>query len=159
MFTKIQQIHIALPADIVSKIYEIKNNSKAVKLRSNVNGWQSKQYTSLVEIPWVEEFLTECLTALNLSEYKLKHLWFNINPKGAYHTWHAHGGTSEVGVCYVSVPRNSGNIEFEVNKEKYAIKPTAGMLVTFPAGLNHRVLTNESDEDRISMAFNLYTKS
>ena len=151
----ITQATVQLPEDIILKVYELKNKTPNSSLRSNVNGWQSTQYTSLKHTGWAEPLMEQCLELLNLSHLSILHLWFNINPTGAYHNWHFHGGSEQVGVCYLQVPSNSGNIEFKKDEIIKSIQPYTGLLLGFPGGLDHRVLENKSADDRITMAFNL----
>jgi uncharacterized protein (TIGR02466 family) len=74
------------------------------------------------------------------------------------------------GVYYLNVPRDSGEIVFRdprpgANHAPYrlfkddgdseAFMPTEGLVILFPSYLEHFVLPNRSDGDRISMSFNL----
>lgn len=78
------------------------------------------------------------------------------------------------GCYYVSVPKGdkelSGNIEFfdtctnvrtltvdgaACFASKFVMKPRAGMLLMFPSYLRHWVYPNDSDEDRVTIAFNV----
>ena len=148
----IDQYTVAIP-DIIDSIYKLQS-TYASDNRSNVLGWQSKQYGNFKEIVWAEPLLTACLTAMNTAKSVHK-FWFNVNPRGAYHSWHSHGKAVTVGVLYLQTPLNSGDIEFRVDKNVSSITPYPGLLLIFPAELEHRVQANESDENRISLAFNL----
>lgn len=149
----IQQHNILIPDYFIENIYKLQSGYKPLTLRTNVGGWQSKQYKSFENILWAKECFDNCIDTTNLKN-KLKYLWFNINPAGASHRWHYHGMRETVGVLYIQVPENSGNIEFK-GKLTQVITPVAGTLLTFPGNLEHRVLENLSANDRISMAFNL----
>ena len=46
-------------------------------------------------------------------------------------------------------------IEQYLDCPAYRIVPTEGLMVLFPSHLRHGVEQNQSDEDRISMAFNI----
>jgi hypothetical protein len=155
MLDQIQQYNLVCPTELIANIYALKNKS-APPLRSNVLGWQSKQYYDTTDIPWIATFLKECCATANITKIPSA-FWFNINPKHAYHRWHSHGGASSIGVFYIQTPANSGNIEFKHNKTIHSITPYEGLLLIAPAGIEHRVLSNNSDEDRISMAFNFDT--
>ena len=80
--------------------------------------------------------------------------WFNINSTGNSNNWHHHGGHPMVGVFYIQVPKNSGSIEFQKNEEVFSYLPSVGDFLLFSGNLNHRVLENQSTEDRISLAIN-----
>ena len=148
----INKFELTVPDNFIEKIYDLKRISKAT-LRSNVLGWQSEQYTSFETIQWAEDFFKNCMSIANLQN-PLQHVWFNINPNGSFHKWHSHGSATVVGVFYIQVPKNSGNIEFR-GLIKDSIEPANGMMLIFPSGVNHQVLKNNSTEDRITMAFNL----
>ena len=100
--------------------------------------------------------------------------WCNINPKGASNKRHLHADTNILlsGVYYVKVPKYSGSIRFwdprgplvQVQRDHeyfndgldyHEIEPQPGTLIYFPSWLEHDVTENESDDDRISIAFNL----
>jgi hypothetical protein len=148
----IDQYTVAIP-DIIDSIYKLQSKYPSDN-RSNVLGWQSKQYGNFKELAWAEPLVTACLTAMN-THRSVHKFWFNVNPTGAYHTWHSHGTATTVGVLYLQTPENCGDIEFKMNKQVSAITPHAGLLLIFPSGTGHRVLANNSNENRISLAFNL----
>lgn len=104
-------------------------------------------------------------------KYKTTEMWINItNPKG-YNIEHNHPNSFMSGVFYLKVPSNSGNIVFRdprpipdwngdsslfyaLNCNSFII-PKENMLLLFPSWLYHRVETNNSDERRISISFNI----
>ena len=99
--------------------------------------------------------------------------WMNANPPGGFNAPHTHPGAHWSGVYYVSQPAvetgNSGMIEFldprtdlpnwrilEANafRLKKKLRPVAGEMILFPSFLVHWVYPNESDEERVTIAFN-----
>lgn len=99
--------------------------------------------------------------------------WMNANPPGGFNAPHTHPGAHWSGVYYVSQPEtedgNSGMIEFLDPRSdlpnwrilrspsfgvKKKIRPEPGELVIFPSYLLHWVYPNETDEERVSIAFN-----
>jgi uncharacterized protein (TIGR02466 family) len=99
--------------------------------------------------------------------------WINILDRGGLNTPHDHPNWVWSGCYYVSVPEGdselSGNIEFFDTRtnvrtltidgaacfaSKFFIKPKAGMLLIFPSYLRHWVYPNDSDEIRVTIAFN-----
>ncbi len=112
------------------------------------------------------------------------HAWANINRKGDYHDAHNHPHSYLSGTYYLKVPspatvgRNRsdvrpGHITFydprpginmiSINKDPYidpehTILPKPGLLLLWPAFLNHFVHPNLSDETRISISFNIVLK-
>ena len=110
----------------------------------------------------------------DLSSLRLKIFgWMNANPAGGYNAPHTHPGAQWSGVYYVSQPEveagNSGMIEFldprsdlpnwrileaPPFKLKKKFRPMPGDLILFPSYLVHWVYPNETDHERISIAFN-----
>tara|TARA_B100001094_G_C17935955_1_gene673118 strand:+ start:79 stop:777 length:699 start_codon:yes stop_codon:yes gene_type:complete len=100
-------------------------------------------------------------------------IWAMINEKGSYNTLHNHPGCDIAGVYYVKVPEGDcGNIAFSDPRESYVFGngfmvtrysggeiiprfPVEGNMYLFPACLHHEVGMNITDEDRISISFNL----
>ena len=100
--------------------------------------------------------------------------WINVNPKGGSNLIHSHPNSHWSGVLYIQQPNdvtgNSGMIEFiNPNQEGrdlagllpkngfdpiMRIRPKAGQMVIFPSYLLHSVYPNDSDQDRITIAFN-----
>ena len=150
----IQQYNLEFPKELIANIYELKIKRNP-ELRSNRLGWQSPQYENTNNIKWIDDFLSECMSIANIKKLP-NQLWFNISPKNSYHDWHSHGRYNRIGVFYIQIPENSGNIEFKDSDKIYSITPYEGLLLIAPGGIEHRVLPNNSDQDRISMAFNLY---
>lgn len=100
--------------------------------------------------------------------------WINVNKQGGYNTPHDHPGWVWSGCYYVRVPagdiKHSGCIEFLDSRtnvrtltvdgaacfaSKFMVQPSAGMMAMFPSYLRHWVYPNDSDEERVSIAFNV----
>ena len=103
--------------------------------------------------------------------------WFNINGPRCYNTIHTHndGSVYLSGVYYLTVPKDlCGRIIFHDPRggvigaapdSKYfeyisnvMIQPEENMLYYFPSWLEHEVTCNLTDENRISISFNLTRK-
>jgi len=104
--------------------------------------------------------------------------WVNIHKKGDWAQSHKHMNSILSGVIYLSTPEKCGNIVFDnpcelfgrtiifdyqshnqLNRGEYEIEPKKNKLYLFPSHLVHSVLRNESDDDRISLAFNCYIRT
>ena len=103
--------------------------------------------------------------------------WANCNAQGGYNALHDHGDFLLSGVYYVKVPTSniarSGMIEF-INvrndndlcvvigtptfEKKVATLPEEGDMLVFPATLPHSVYPNETDQHRVSIAWNMRFK-
>lgn len=106
--------------------------------------------------------------------YKMKMFaWMNSNPPGGFNAPHTHPGAHWSGVYYVSQPKvetgSSGKIEFlnprtdlpnwrifkaSAFSAKKSIRPQPGDLILFPSYLVHWVYPNETEEERVTVAFN-----
>jgi len=101
-------------------------------------------------------------------------MWVNINGCGAHNRRHTHadGIVLLSGAYYVTVPENSGDILFFDPRPTiihsfadryygqgipgvYPIQPKENMLLLFPSWLEHEVEANQTNEDRISISFNI----
>lgn len=122
----------------------------------------------------VIEATRKITTKVNPESFRLKMFaWMNANPPGGFNSPHTHPGAHWSGVYYVSQPEvetgTSGMIEFldprsdlpnwrmlksNAFRLKKKIRPEAGELVLFPSYLVHWVYPNETDEERVSIAFN-----
>ena len=110
-------------------------------------GWQSVRYHSQ-PFPWFDSVY--CAVEEQLGTVDA--WWFNVNQYVEYTNWHAHNNHKTVGVLYVTVP--GGSIEFRQGASYWTETPDPGDLLVFPGTLEHRVLPNPSNSERISIAFN-----
>jgi uncharacterized protein (TIGR02466 family) len=150
--------------------------------RSNMNGWQSPPFVKeqnpvFFKQPFFIDFWNQFLATskeIKLHEsnqFFLGNIWININSPGSYNITHNHPGAMISGAYYVKVPSNSGGIVFDNNlatlsllykfcdneamKTNHKIDPVEGQMVLFSSYLPHYVQQNNSDEDRISISFNV----
>lgn len=153
---------------------------------SNSGGWQSNDIdvdNTPQDVKNLVKFV-EKNVPLFMSEYGysskelyLDNLWFNVNPKGGFNKPHVHGGCFLSGVYYIKTKKDCGDIVFSrEGQDSYIIFhnvenpngrcghtdwryiPEDNMCVLFPSWLSHRVEINNTDSDRISLAFNLSWK-
>jgi len=164
---------------LISWIYEYQKTDKGVQ-KSNQGGWQSDDrfYQHPTFIKFYDYMLSHIVT---FSPYKhdfhLCNMWININGKNDYNEMHDHPNSHMSGVFWIKIPNNSGLIRFksprsfarckyfecisdEIKKNLYMdfcwnFNPEEGAIMLFPSDLEHSVTSNQSDEDRISIAFNL----
>lgn len=161
--------------------YYLQKSSNGV-IKSNVRGWQSDElFEPNLEIGKLVDMIIENLKLVHTEfglkdEYKMQlgNLWININNKSSFNRPHVHPDSTVSGVYYVSVPKDSGNIVFNhpavaqsyhinestlkntnsINASTWHLTPEAGLLILFPSWLTHYVEPSNSDDDRISIAFN-----
>lgn len=170
-----------IKSDLISWIYSYQQQDEG-RVISNIGGWQSSKnpleeksfdrYKSYIE-DHIKEICNDTLNA----EVIIDNLWININKKHDFNWSHVHPGAHLSGVFWIKCPKNCGTLNFdspnnfsdskiyEVLKEDYSKKfymyevssfqSKEGSLILFPPNLRHGVTPNLSDEDRISIAFNL----
>lgn len=100
--------------------------------------------------------------------------WANYTKKGQFHHKHRHPNSFISGVFYISANREKDRIKFfthkdpqieiptkkynQYNSESWWLSVSSGELVLFPSTLWHMVDTVDSDDERISIAFNTFLK-
>ena len=164
----------------VTKTYSDKNPS--VK-KSNVSGYQSP--TTLHQLPELKP-LFEYVCQMGFKavadlefvdcDIAITSAWMNINDsRQCMNNEHVHGDVFS-GVFYLKAPEGSGKLSIQnpaINRmwsgcslttqkneftgESIRIEPVDGSIILFPSYLPHSVETNDHDEERISISFNLIT--
>ena len=168
--------------ELIQHVYKERDNNPKGRIISNRGGWQSKCFTNDDKIfSIIGEIICE-LSVLNDGTNFNMECWFNINKKGSYNNKHVHPNSDLSGVLWLKTPMNCGNIVFgsphnfssytEINSYtkkfkddtgctcSYFFTPIEGKMLIFPSSLEHEVEQNKSNEDRISVSFNikLHTK-
>jgi len=82
--------------------------------------------------------------------------WFNQMGAGHTTTRHHHQDDDELlsVVYYLKIPPDSGHLRLFQNETVISIKPHAGLCVLFQPEIEHEVSANNSDQTRLSIAFN-----
>jgi uncharacterized protein (TIGR02466 family) len=167
--------------NIIAELTELR---KSTGFSNPNNGsWQSRG--NLYKLPAFQP-LASCFTAgservldflkLDYEGFVITDSWANINPKGHSHMVHTHPNNFLSGVYYVKAPEGAGDIEFidprqqalvlqpratedtPFNAWKHRVTPQEGQLLIFNSWFQHRVRENCSEEDRISISFNIMLK-
>jgi len=145
--------------------------------RTNRHGWNSADMAVLDQPIFAdlrEILIGLCADSLRQTygtdvEFKLTS-WINIHDNGGFNFAHMHDGCLLSGVFYLQVPPGSGPLVLRdprpgaVTGEAKGggpnaytdvrLQPDAGLVVLFPAWLEHFVEVHGSDVPRISLAFN-----
>jgi len=113
------------------------------------------------------------------NDYELEHVssWVNIHNKGDYAQTHKHNNSVITGVWYLQTPKDCGHLN--VTSQRYLFGDTfdfvkkrrnefntfdaefvsqESRLFIFPSTLMHGTGINQSEEQRISLAFNYYVR-
>ena len=150
--------------------------------KSNIGGYQG-HYINIHNMgSYMNDNSLYDLIAKNIPRIKTKPIksfkyeaWVNVHPFGASNERHnhdPHSGTFMSGVFYVKCPEGCGKIRFydprpNINtafdmryyndaNTNYWFAPVANTLIMFPAWLEHAVDPNQSQEERISISFNIF---
>ncbi len=179
----ILRAELEYPVDKIETLcqQEYSRDSKGIT-HSNLGGWHSDNihypgspFSFLFDIEKIcQEFTNE---VLDIDKHvSMNMAWININRKGNSNGVHTHPECIVSGVYYVKIPEKCGDIDFyhpasDILERDWSIKfissfnyynsqvwrfpPEEGCVYIFPSWLKHMVRPNMSDEDRISISFNV----
>ena len=133
------------------------------------NGRYENLYLDKEKIPGleiiVETAMQEAARILKIKPGKIASgFWLNSMRPGDVTTAHTHDDDDELLSCvyYIKVPgdiEKSGNLIITSKEERVVIPPEEGYFVFFTPATLHEVSKNESDETRLSIAFNFGFKT
>jgi uncharacterized protein (TIGR02466 family) len=167
----------------IDKLKKCMEEKKEV-VKSNVEGFQTPTFNldinsnNEIEKKLINDLILHpCVNFLQqfkiIKKFQLNNLnyWVNKNFKGSSNKPHSHGYDCISGVYYLNTPKNSGDLVFlDISKlncnnfkfiddanffSEFVIKPKEYDLILFFSETIHYVRSNNSDQDRISMAFNI----
>lgn len=146
--------------------------------RTNLPAWSEPGIQELVR--WVASCAQaaslewrEGIDASKLGPWRMNG-WANVNPAGAHNiahhhiqrNWHwsacyyVHLGeisSEDLGGALVFHDNDTGlNLKSSESRRSHRVVPREGQLILFPAWLHHSVEPHSSEDDRISIAFNLH---
>ena len=145
----------------INLIYNYQKHHPISVHKSNAGGYQSESYLDKLTpfLPLVR-LLQTTIDLINPNHHNvINSLWLNISPPLSYNNVHSHGSESLSGVLYFQTPPKSGCIEFYSPLDFNSAlrhQPQPKEMILFPQNLYHSVEPNLSQEDRISIAFNLF---
>lgn len=167
--------------------YDLRQQQVKTSQYSNYGGWHSKPLTghipALNELFYnVNLRLNSLHNLFNFRDdlkLSIDNCWVNINGKGHFNQPHTHRGWVFSGVYYVTGHEECGDLvlvhpsqqfpyhyaertfkEQSIDRSMTQVhyKPEAGKLVIIPSWVQHYVLPNLTDHDRISIAFDINFK-
>ncbi len=169
-----------LNQQLIAAITEMRSRDPQGTSRTNTLGWQS--LPDLQNRPAFRKFTEAAVAAVKQiggivkirpdADYRIE-AWANISHRGAYNVIHTHPNCHFSGVYYVRTPPGCGDIFFrdprsqavvsippvaedsQLGQKDLAMEASEGTMYVFPSWLDHGVEPNGSDEDRVSIAFNV----
>ena len=147
-------------------------------------GWQSEQALHEREelqdlVACVSNATRSILRFLQIGDeaFEITGCWATVLAKGAAHKAHSHPNNYLSGVYYVRTPPAADTINFHdprnqagvirppvveltaENTDQVVIRVADGTLLLFPSYLEHSVDANTSEEERVSISFNIMFSS
>jgi uncharacterized protein (TIGR02466 family) len=147
-------------------------------------GWQSEpnlhEHDAMRElVSCIGDGATSVLRFLRIgtTECEMTGCWATVLARGASHKLHSHPNNFLSGVYYVRTGEGADTINFHdprrqagiirppvveltaQNTDQVVVRVSNGTLLMFPSWLEHSVDANRSDEERISISFNLMFSS
>lgn len=140
------------------------------------------EFKSLHEIVLreIEAYTREVLAVNRSIEFYVTDSWINVYRRGQFAGPHTHNNSLISGVLYLQVNEQSGALVFQrdihslvpfppsldldmdffnlYNCKSWVHKPKIGDICLFPSVVMHAADPNESDEDRICLAFNVFVR-
>ena len=158
---------------IISALHELETEKKNFQFSHQIGGRWENSYLSVDYVPSVR---VPMRLARNLAKekwglstvvlYETRSIfnnphppfWFNIAKVGEKTGIHDHAKFASIsGVVYLQCTSECGDLFFtKCGQDNLAITPEVGKMVLFPSFLKHGVQTNKSNQNRISLAFNLF---
>lgn len=164
----------------LKEVKEYKKQNPSVQ-KSNISGYHSPETLQALEelrplFEYICQMAFKAVADLDFidCDIALTSAWLNINDtRQCMNSEHVHGEVFS-GVFYLQAPEDSGKLCLQnpaINRmwkgcsltsqknqftgESIRIEPVEGSILMFPAYLPHSVETNNHDEERISISFNI----
>ena len=172
-----------IQSDLIDYAYKLREKDPIASKKSNQGGWQSFEFDINDSDDILHNLLINCIKKFprfKNNVYAFMDAWVNINKTGDYNLTHDHPDCDLSGVLWVKAPKDCGNIVFDSpfafqthnevesytdefrNSNNYNhchyFNPIEGRILVFPSHLQHHVLHNKSEKDRISVSYNIKLK-
>ena len=166
-------------ADLLKQILEVKSNNSDSMNMSNDDCWRSD--AKYQDIDWLIEDVHNAVVYAcdhymahdntfkeHISDYKIDiDYWTNVNEPGSTNVLHSHNADTFAAVYYLQ-GKNTGGLKFsnpanllnDCNPRSPFVRdcivhPGDGDLVLWPGWVPHEVLRNNSNRQRINLAFSI----
>lgn len=143
-----------------STVHIEKDYTRLCENYSQFRDWQRVDYILNLDVPrqWNCSSTHHMMESLHthplfndIVSSKNCYMWCNVYYPGDSQDWHIHEGVQSCGTRFLAVPPNSGNMEFK----EFHVDNIEGTQVVFGPNDLHRVTTNNSNEPRITVSWNI----
>ncbi len=181
VWTTLFDDRVEFNARILEAAEQLRRKDPVGTTKTNVNGWQSPNtIQNLSEFDPLNLRIIQVCQRIAESQHFMPNMvfqhqaWINFNPPGASNKLHFHANCHFSGIYYISLKApECGSIYFrdprvasrmltypateptDFTAEELRMPPEEGRMYVFPGWLEHGVEVNESDQDRVSIAFNV----
>ena len=175
-------VYVTTPDVPDQKFQHVLNYCKELEYHLNAGQNWASNNRSILSIPIFKEIKELIQTEINhyaknvmmwdSNEFYITQSWVNVNPKDTEHHIHYHHNSIISGTFYLetgendnivfhrkselsllAMPRSSFNIW---NSDLWKVQVKNNTIVLFPSSLYHSVDKNESNFERVSIAFNVF---
>jgi uncharacterized protein (TIGR02466 family) len=163
----------ALNPGLERRIFELFERERLTKTQTTDRLHEDPAFTPLVEFFNAQIARRFADFKVAGARFEITSCWANIQRRGDALRYHSHANSFLSGSYYVRSPANCGALEFldpratgfrfdfevtemnQLNAEAFSVSPRPGMLVLFPSSIMHGTGRSDTDEPRISIAFNV----
>ena len=147
--------------ELYQMAYKVKEEYKSVKV-SNQGGYQSCVFTFKDFHPGGILYINSIIGDI-IGDFEVNGWWYNINKKGDWNIPHTHPGSDFALVWYLT-DSSDGLLQlinpfpqrnFDCEGGNISVKAKKGDIVMFPSDIQHYVMPNQKDTDRVSISMNL----
>jgi hypothetical protein len=150
--------------EIKSKILDSIKGMGEFSIRTGINNisntdWHlaagfNRPYHQIIESS-VSDHVTALKDKFKYNDAKIGNYWFQQYAKGDYFDWHVHDGCMFSNVYYVDLQGSTPKTTFSLGGEEFCIDSEEGSILTFPSFLIHRSGSNQSDNVKTVISFNV----
>ena len=176
-----------LNKELSEYVYKLQSEDKNGLERSNKGGWHSENFEltikgsiqnrfALILQKYILKVFQNNGWKTENKNIRIKEMWAIINKTGDFNVIHTHPNCYLSAAYYVKAPEKCGRFQIEnpniakrnfypeikrkneLNLKVAGIEIEEGDLLIFPGYLPHKVSTNESNQDRVVISFNVDIK-
>lgn len=104
----------------------------------------------------LNEHLKEWIKQFNYEKFTITEIWFQQYAKDAKHSWHVHG-SNFTSVYYLDLPDKTPKTQWvdPITGKANTFDVSEGDIITFPSWTIHRAPTNETDDMKTIISWNM----